>query len=392
MKPLNILMIGAGMYVCGRGVDGYGTVVPAICEWKKKNQLNSIYIVGTASKNIKLSKLKVDELQCNMNIKLSVRYFPEGAQANPKCYKEAIHSIPKPACAIIAVPDNLHKEIAISAIQEGLHTLVVKPLAPTLEEVRALMEAQNKNKTYCAVEFHKRFDSANLMLRDVIRNKKIGNPLYFVVEYSQRKSLPTRQFKKWVHSTNIFQYLGIHYVDIVYFATGAVPKRAMAIGQKGYLLSKGIDTWDSIQGVIEWEIAQGQRFTSDILTNWIDPEKTSAMSDQKIKVIGTKGRFESDQKKRGITIVTDEEGIEEPNPYFCAPYGERGNVSYKGYGIDSIGQFLDDVVGIEEGRLKIKDLEGKRPTFKESVVPTAVLEAVNKSLKINGKWIAIRGI
>ena len=38
-------------------------------------------------------------------------------------------------------------------------------------------------------------------------------------------------------------------------------------------------------------------FTETILTNWIDPENSSAMSDQKIKFIGTKGRFEADQKK-----------------------------------------------------------------------------------------------
>src|SRR3972149_5716305 len=108
--------------------------------------------------------------------------------------------------------------------------------------------------------------------------------------------------------SNIFQYLGIHYVDIIYWATGAVPLRVMATGQKNYLLSKGIDTYDSIQAVIEWKTASGIIFNSSFFTNWIDPENTSAMSDQRIKVIGTKGRYEADQKNRGIRIVTDENG------------------------------------------------------------------------------------
>ncbi len=181
-------------------------------------------------------------------------------------------------------------------------------------------------------------------------------------------------------------------MDIIYFATAALPKRAMAIGEKCYLASSGINTWDSVQTVIEWKTPQGQKFTSHILTNWIDPEKTTAMSDQKIKVIGTEGRFESDQKERGIRIITDKKGIEEPNPYFCIPYGKRGNVSYKGYGINSIGQFLDDVAGIEKGVLRIKNLENKRPTFRQSLVPTAALEAVNTSLANDGEWITIRGI
>lgn len=248
---------------------------------------------------------------------------------------------------------------------------------------------QKKNKVYCAVEFHKRFDYANLKLKDTVAQGLIGDPLYFLVEYSQRKSVPTRHFIKWVRNTNIFQYLGVHYVDIIYFATGAKPKRAMAIGQKNWLVSQRVNAYDSIQAVIEWQSKNGKSFTSCILTNWIDPEKSSAMSDQKIKVIGTRGRFESDQKRRGITIVTDKKGIEEPNPYFCSAYGRYGEVSYHGYGIDSICQFLDDVAEIESGNIGVNDLEGKRPTFKETIVTTAVLEAVNRSLKEGARWVNI---
>ena len=68
---------------------------------------------------------------------------------------------------------------------------------------------------------------------------------------------------------------------------------------------------------IEWELPTKERFTQTLLTNWIDPETSTAMSDQKIKIIGTKGHFESDQKDRGIRINIDDENFEHPNPYFC---------------------------------------------------------------------------
>lgn len=390
MRPLNILIIGTGMYVCGRGTDGYGTIMPAVLEWKKDNVFGDIYIAGTCPKSIRIAKRKIDELQRKMKVKVSIAYFPQGKRQDEICYKEAMHKIPRPAVCIVAVPDNLHKDVAASAVREGLHTLVVKPLAPTLKEVRDLIDIQKKKNVYCAVEFHKRFDYANLKLKDTVEQGLIGAPLYFIAEFSQRKSMPTKIFKKWVEKTNVFQYLGIHYVDLIYFVTGATPKRVMAIGQKNWLFSKGINTYDSIQGIIEWMMPSGKIFTSYILTNWIDPESTSAMSDQKIKVIGTKGRFESDQKKRGITIVTDDNGIEEPNPYFCTPYGRQGDLNYYGYGIESIHQFFKDVIQIERGESKIDDLQDKRPTFEQSLVPTAVLEGVNKSLMNNGKWVNIR--
>lgn len=389
MNRINILVIGTGKYVCGRGTESFGTIMPAICEWKKNDQLGEVYVIGTCPEGTKAAKTKILQLQKEMGVNIEIKYFPQGNKNDKRSYRGAVRKIPKPACAIVVVPDNLHREIAGVTIEEGLHTLVVKPLASTLKEVRELIEIQKRNKVYCAVEFHKRFDFANLKLKDVIKKGKIGEPLYFLVEYSQRKSIPAKHFIKWVKNTNIFQYLGVHYVDIIYFATGAKPKKAMAIGQKNWLVSKGIDTYDSIQAIIEWQSVRGKCFTSCILTNWIDPEKNSAMSDQKIKVIGTKGRFESDQKRRGITIVTDEEGIEEPNPYFCSAYGPYGEVSYRGYGIDSICQFLNDVAQIENGKISMKDLEDKRSTFKQSIAPTAVLEAVNESLKKGSQWVNI---
>lgn len=389
MKSLNVVIIGTGMYVCGRGTDGYGTIIPALFEWKKENALNEVYIAGTNPAGLKIAKSRIRELGRSMNINISIRYFPQGKRIDPECYKQAVKNISRPACAIIAVPDNKHSEIAGYAMKEGLHVLVVKPLAATLKEARDLIKIKDRNKVYGAVEFHKRLDYANLALRNVIAKGLIGDPLYFIAEYSQRKSVPSERFIKWVRETNVFQYLGIHYVDVVYFATGAIPKRVMAIGQKGWLAKKGIDNYDSIQAIIVWEMPSGKKFASHILTNWIDSENTSAMSDQKIKVIGTKGRFESEQKKRGITIVTDDKGIEEPNPYFCSAFNTRGDIFYRGYGIDSIHQFLDDVVRIEKGEIGVNDLEDKRPTFKQSIVPTQVLEAINKSLKKNGEWVII---
>ena len=77
----------------------------------------------------------------------------------------------------------------------------------------------------------------------------------------------------------------------------------------------------------------GIKFSETILTSWIDPENSSAMSDQKIKFIGTKGRYEADQKERGIRLNTDDLGVEHINPDFCMPYGsEDGKIRWRGYG------------------------------------------------------------
>lgn len=387
-KTLNIAIIGCGLYTCGRGTDGFGTIMPAVFEWKRSVVDGKIYVCGSRSRSVKEAHNKITALSQYMRLNIEICFLPKSG-SNPKAYFKAIRNIPRPACVIIAVPDHLHSEIAQFSIQNGLHTLVVKPLTSTLNEALKLVKLQKKYKVYCAVEFHKRLDYANMMLKDILANNKIGEPLYFIVEYSQRLSIPIKHFRNWIRYTNVFQYLGVHYVDIIYYTTKALPIRVMAIGQNNYLKSLGIDTYDSITAIIEWGYTKNKRFISTIVTNWIDPECTSAMSDQKIKVIGTKGRFESDQKKRGIMIVSEDSGIEEPNPYFCKSYKDNNGYSFKGYGIESICQFLDDVCEIEKGEVKIEQLEDLRPTFKQALISTAVIECVNKSLQNHNRWIDV---
>jgi len=48
MKNLNIVVIGTGMYVSGRGTDGFGTILPSIIEWKRGgNSIGKVVLVGT---------------------------------------------------------------------------------------------------------------------------------------------------------------------------------------------------------------------------------------------------------------------------------------------------------------------------------------------------------
>ena len=101
-----------------------------------------------------------------------------------------------------------------------------------MDEAEKLVSMAKKNNVYGAVEFHKRWDRQNRILRDEYQAGKLGIPLFTWTEYSQRESIPSRVFRSWVEKTNILQYLGVHYVDIIRFITGAIPVRVMATGQK----------------------------------------------------------------------------------------------------------------------------------------------------------------
>jgi predicted dehydrogenase len=388
--PLNILVVGAGMYVRGSGADDFGTILPTLVQEQDEGRINEIHVAGTRPESAKTVRDKLEQLNARMETTAQVHTYPTGKRTDTRAFVQAIEAVPRPAAAIVSVPDHLHVAITEKVIAAGIHPLVVKPLTPTVAEARQLIEALDRHNIYGAVEFHKRFDEANLLMRQKVRDGELGDLIYAVVEFSQRRRI-REIFGPWVSETNIFQYLGVHYADLIYFASGARPVRVMATGQKGALEDKV--TYDAIQALVEWKTANtGRTFVSAILTNWIDPDTTSAMSDQKIALVGSSGRYRSDQKNRGVQLVTQDKGLEAVNPYFTRLYSGTeagGRVRVHGYGPASIRCFLRDVEQLLAGSVSREELNMSRPSFREALVSTAVVEAVNLSLAQDSRWVSI---
>jgi predicted dehydrogenase len=384
MKKINVIVIGSGAYVCGKNTVGFGTILPSLVEATRNKLIDNITIVSKHASTKKIFVQKIKEIQKMTGIKIKYDWFLKNGKSEDG-YKDAIKKSDKDTVIIVAVPDHLHYKITKFALQNTKHVLVVKPLVNKIREANELLKIAKKNNLISIVDFHKRYDLANIKLREMILNKKIGDPQYFHVEYSQRKEIPLKIFKMWAEHSNIFQYLGVHYVDVISFVSHAKPIRVMALGQKDVLMKEKLNTYDSMQVVIEWQNGK-KKFISTILCNWIDPNVTSAVSYQSIKVVGTKGRIESDQKNRGYQIISNE-NIEDINPYFNQNYSINNQIYFRGYGIDSILQFFKDTNGIINKKIEMKTILVNRPTFENTLDSVIVVEAVNKSIKQNGKWI-----
>ncbi len=385
---MNILIFGLGMYVIGSDDNSYGTIFPALLEFQKKNKkINKVIFYKKTKKNINKIKNKINYQfnKHNTFFKFEIRCDEDSK------IKKFISNTKEHTISIICLPDHLHFHYASLCIKKNLHCLVVKPLTYNLSEAKKLSNLSEKNNLYTSVEFHKRLDKQNLILRDNFNKTKFGLPLYSIVEFSQRKIIPSKNFNKWSSKTNILNYLGVHYIDLMRFISGATPNRVMAIGQNCWLKNNQINNYDSIQCLIEWRIKK-HKFIQNINVNWIDPNNTSAMSDQKIKVIFSNGRIECDQKNRGIEIVTDQKGIEHINPDFCVEYGNSEiNYFWDGYGINSVLVFLEDTLKLYSNKITVKKLNKIRPTFKEAIYSSAILDYANKSLKSsNNSWLKIK--
>jgi len=384
-KSVDVVVVGAGVYVTGRGTSGYGTILPALFEGRRRGMVGRITLSATSQQSLAEARTRAQALSRLMRVDGSLETVV--APVDPT----ALESHDACLAGIVSVPDSLHADVAVPLLESGISCLVVKPFAPTLAEARRMCRAAAQGGVYGAVDFHKRWDAANVRLRDELRAGRLGVPLYAVIEFSQKKQVPLVHFRKWVNNTNVFQYLGAHYVDLLWFVTGYKPEAISACGQRVYLEDQGIDTEDAIQVMIRWQTPDGIPFVSTLLVNWIDPDRSSAMSDQRMLVVGTEGRYDSDQKYRGVQIVTDQEGVADVNPYFTslAHDSELDALRCVGYGPDSILTFIQDVAELRAGRRTLSELEPLRPTFTSALVSTAVIEAVAESLKRQGAWVSV---
>lgn len=384
---MRILVAGAGMYVTGREGTGQGTVLCSLAEWSRGRPDTEVVVAARSPGNAVHVKSAADRINAQLGTRLPVSYATV-----PDSPSEAVAGLLAKGpidAAVISLPDSLHAPYAAALMEAGVHCLVVKPLTPTLKEARGLVELQRRCNVHGAVEFHKRWDETNLYARKLLLEGSLGKPLYAAVEYSQRRYMPLDVLKSWAGEVNVFQYLGVHYVDLLWFLTGLMPKRAMAVGTRGLLEENGIDGYDSIHSIVQWEGG----FVSQLVINWIDPNETSALSDQKYRLVGTLGRLDLDQKNRGLDLVLQGRRPAAMNPYFSEPLPTaEGGWRFDGYGHRSIARFMDDVADIRAGKQTPAGLEGKRPTFRDALVSSAIIESVSRSLEDGGEWKEIENV
>ena len=386
---MKILVIGTGMYTTGRNTDGYGTIFPSIIEFQRIYKIKNLEVifVGQNISNSLRSKKKVLKALKISGLKFKIKFYPNKKNLKNYNYKSVLNKEKNIDCAIVVVPDHLHYKVVDECLNSNLHTLVVKPFTTKVADAKKLIAKKNRKNIHGLVEFHKRFDKHNLLLKNTYDSQKLGQPLYFNVEYSQKKIVPEKIFRKWADKTNILQYLGVHYIDLVYFVTKATPIRVLAMGQKSWLKKKKINTFDSIQCLIEWKTKSNIRFNQTLVVNWVDPNNSSSMSYQKIKFCGTKGNYESDQKNRGIKIISDESNLQEPNPDFCHSFNFGSYTKWEGYGIKSVINFLN---GIKKNSSSSKIFEVNSASFEDALVSTSVLESASKSLNNKFNWQKIK--
>jgi len=381
-RPLAALVVGGGMI-------SEEVILPTLFQQRRGGVIGKITVASRRAATIERLR-QVFPREKFAGIPDPAKAGLESSQ--PEAYREAIRTLPKPGVVIVATPDHLHTPVILSAIEEGHHVIVEKPLCLKVRETHQIMEAASRNAVYVLTDYHKRHDPAIRGARYRYQQGDLGQMLHGHAWIEERREMPLKHFARWCEESSPFEYIGIHYVDVYYFITGLKPKRLVAFGQKKLLPQLGKDAFDAVQATIEWE--DGSVFW--VQTAWVCSEHNSALTNQGLQLLGTDGEYWADHKDRHCHFVTQKNRYEDYNPNFFKTFDSwkpDEDVEVRGYGYDSIVQGITDIcllyqetegLDVNEAHLKrkrlLKALEPKRALPSQALVGTAVNEAVRLSI------------
>ena len=125
---------------------------------------------------------------------------------------------------VIATPPTLHAPLALEAINRGVHVLVEKPLAPTVEEGRAMVDAAERKGVALMVGHTFEFHSAVWELRSMVQRGDLGD-LYYLDTARLNLGLYQRD-------VNVVFDLAPHDVSILNYVLGSYPSMVECWGAR----------------------------------------------------------------------------------------------------------------------------------------------------------------
>jgi len=368
-----------------------GVVALTLFDLRRLGKVGQLSMVGVSGGKFPAIRHHLDQNigQVYKDMDTSFIAHPDETKVDPDAYKTAIDHLNKGDAVVIFTPDNTHRDIALYAIERGMHVLVTKPATQSLAHHTDLITAAKKHEVVCFVEHHKRFDPVYSDAR--ARAQKLGEFNFFSAWMSQPKSqLDT--FRAWAgKDSDISYYLSSHHIDISCWILQdkAVPTRVVASAATGIATSEPYNcvpqTEDTITLLVDWQslTSSKHRGTAVYSASWTAPLNAGIHSAQHWYYMAEKGEINVDQAHRGYDTTVDETGKSWINPFYMkySP-SETGHFDgQRGYGYISIEKFIDAARSINVGAAKAIDYDNHGlPTIANTVLTTAILNAGRISL------------
>jgi predicted dehydrogenase len=145
-------------------------------------------------------------------------------------YYDALAKTRPDVVSINTYPET-HGPYAKAAIEAGCHVFCEKPLAMTVEEAQAVVDAASARKRKLVIGYILRVHPAWKKFIELART--LGKPLVMRMNLNQQSHGPAWNWhRNLMDSMSPIVDCGVHYVDVMCQMTGAKPTRVCAVGAR----------------------------------------------------------------------------------------------------------------------------------------------------------------
>jgi predicted dehydrogenase len=140
------------------------------------------------SPNVKLAAI------CDLNKEEALHFAREyGADKVVTDYRD-LWEVPNLDAISIAVPNFLHAQIAVEALERGLHVYCEKPMATKLTDAKQMVETAEMQNKRLMIGMSQRFKPQSLALRGLVERGELGNVYYARTTWIRRRGTPVIHF------------------------------------------------------------------------------------------------------------------------------------------------------------------------------------------------------
>lgn len=261
----------------------------------------------------------------------------------------------------VATPDDRHYEAARAALATGKHVLIEKPSVLSLQQLDELDALARSHGTLAKVVYHKLADPDHKKLRTHVVDGTLRHVNHGYCSLLEPKQISGSQFAEWITGRNPATYVAVHYLKLIDFTFGGQStgepwalSRVSATGQRGLVGAADGPTWDSVQLQVVYEYPDGREAAFDIHTSWVTPDNFPGYVEQEVQFRFDNGVWNAHQRKRGVEVTVEGRTPNElkiiPNHHYNATFVEPwGARSQRGYGIEILRRFFEEVAYVEYG-------------------------------------------
>jgi len=185
---------------------------------------------------------------------------------------------------VSALPVDLHTSCYVDVLNAGKDLYAEKPLGLTVAECDAVEQAAKQSGRIVQVGFQRRADPRFIQPMKLVHDGEIGALLEGRVLWSNSWGPLTGWFGQRRRSGDWMVEQAVHNWDVLNWATGSLPKRAVGFGRNDLFREHQADrdVHDYYSGVLEYE----NGVIVNIVHSWVPPTK---FNEEYTRLIGTTG-------------------------------------------------------------------------------------------------------